>query len=78
MKSVTVPEGVEEIGDYAFAQIKLRSIKIPKSVVKIGETLCSDYGGSSGTLQIYYAGTEEEWNKTGYGMSNPEVHFNSK
>lgn len=37
-RELTVPDGVREIGDYAFNQCwQLRKIKIPKSVVKIGK-----------------------------------------
>lgn len=36
-QSVTIPEGVTSIGDYAFAEsMDLKSIRIPKSVKKIG------------------------------------------
>lgn len=36
MSSITIPEGVKEIGQTAFAGARLKSLTIPKSVTKIG------------------------------------------
>ena len=58
--SFTVPEGVEIIDWNAFYYCTaLRSITIPESVTSIGEDA---FSGCTNLTDVYYNGTEEEWN----------------
>ena len=53
---------VTAIGDNAFSDIlgkQIRSIKIPETVTSIGD---SAFGECYGLTNIYYCGTEAEWN----------------
>lgn len=51
---------VEEIDDYAFFNCnKLTTITIPTSVTHIG---AAAFSGCESLTDVYYAGTEEEWN----------------
>jgi len=62
--SIIIEEGVEEIGDGAFADtVKLTSVTIPVSVTTIGANAFSGDGGSiSGkTVTLTYQGTKEQW-----------------
>ena len=62
LKSITIPGGVTSIGDNAFSNCdQLGSVIMPKSVKSIGEDAFS-YAGSSEGVNIYYEGTEEDWN----------------
>ena len=58
--SITIPKNVTSIGDDAFCECdSLTSIIIPKSVTSIG------YGAfffCSSLTNVYYIGTEEQWN----------------
>ena len=80
-----ISEGVEEIGNTAFLQCtKLTQIYLPHSLKKIGNR-CFASGTSPITteLEVYYGGTEEEWNyllsvsgsTPFYGRSNVVYHF---
>ena len=83
---VTIPEGVTVIGNYAFEKCNLLlAVTIPKSVKQIGDAAFSNYA-DSGILQyvrdVYYPGTEEEWNEIDISSFNPHLikatkHFNS-
>lgn len=56
----TIPEGVETIGSFAFSACdQLAYIRIPNSVTSIEE---GAFDGCSSLLDIYFYGTEEEWN----------------
>ena len=58
--SITLPEGLEEIGTMAFmACTKLKYLFIPKSV----QLIESDAFYECNSLEIEYEGTEEDWNK---------------
>ncbi len=58
--SISISKDVESIGDYAFVGCsELSSIKIPSGVKRIGDMAL--YG--CGLENIYYEGTEAEWNK---------------
>ena len=73
----TVPDTVTEIGEYAFSNIQnLAAIIIPDTVEKI-----ESYAFHSFNLRdIYFEGTEEEWNafeaSTNTAVKNATVHFN--
>ena len=58
LSSISIPDGVTSIGDRAFNFINLTSITIPKSVNYIGNE-----GLGYGTIEVYYEGSEDEWNE---------------
>lgn len=78
LTSIIIPEGVVSIGSMAFEQADITKIEIPSSVTTIG-------GGafySTSLTDIYYAGTEDEWNAisgvSNTGMpGNVTIHYNS-
>lgn len=81
LTSVTIGNGVTSIGEWAFAYCsKLTSIPIPTSVKNIGD--CAFFCCNV-LKDVYYAGTEEEWNDINIGVRNESlldanIHFNSK
>ncbi len=57
--SVSIPEGVTEIGGSAFQGFtSLASISIPASVTEIG---WSAFSGCEALAEIHYAGSKEQW-----------------
>lgn len=57
---ITIPDSVTSIGKYAFYYCtSLASITIPDSVTSIGD---SAFSGCESLANIYYKGTEEQWN----------------
>ena len=80
LNNVTIPDGVQVIEYGAFqACTALTSVTIPKSVKTIGETA---FGLCSNIKDVYYSGTEEQWNSISMGESNEElvqatIHYNS-
>lgn len=80
LTSITIPDLVTSIESYAFFGCsKLTSVTIGDSVTSIG------YGAFKGcdTLtDVYYTGTQEEWNaitidKYNTDLTNATIHFNS-
>ena len=66
--SVIIPNGVTEIGDYAFSFCsRLATVTISKSVSSIGEGAFSDCGSLT---TVYYEGTVEEWDNVVVGINN--------
>ena len=58
--SVKFEDGVQTIEDCAFEQCySLTSVTIPTSVTSIGES----FNACTGLKNIYYNGTQEQWNK---------------
>lgn len=78
VQAVEIPDGVTTIGKQAFGSCSyLTYISIPKSVTSIGENA---FTGSSKLANIYYSGTEEEWNAIDNAATisdSTTVHFNS-
>lgn len=77
--SYNIPDSVTSIADGAFFNcMGLRSITIPDSVTSIGNEafeFCND------VTDIYYGGTEEDWNKISIGtyhypLINATKHYN--
>lgn len=68
LKSLDIPYGVTKIGSYAFSGCtSLESISIPSSVTEID----SDAFLRCTSLQdIYYGGTEAQWNRITIGTNN--------
>ena len=80
LTSITIPDSVTEIGDYAFSSCKgLTSVTIPDSITKID---VSAFRGCIKLKDVYYMGTEVQWNRIQINSYNENltgatVHFNS-
>ncbi len=59
LESVTIGNGLVSIGKEAFSECNMTSIAIPKSIINIYR---GAFLGCSSLSDVYYAGTEEEWN----------------
>lgn len=74
-----IPDGVNVIADFAFALCSgLTSVSIPESVCWIGG---GAFGGCENLTDVWYAGTEEQWNEISIdwgndALWNAEIHFN--
>ncbi len=80
LNSVFIPESVKKIDDIAFCfNTHLAEITIPKSVTSIGNWV---FQGCENLADVYYGGTEAEWEAIEIGIDNDcllnaTVHFNS-
>ncbi|MBQ3150550.1 MAG: leucine-rich repeat protein, partial [Clostridia bacterium] len=79
LTSVTIGNSVTSIGYRAFSGCSsLTRVTIGNSVTSIGERA---FSGCSSLTDVYYFGTEEEWNKISIGsyneaLTNATIHFN--
>ncbi len=79
LTSITIPDGVTSIGDKAFYNCNsLTSINIPRGVTIIGKYAFKD---CSSLTDVYYGGTEEEWENISIGLDNScltdaTIHYN--
>ncbi|MBR5228054.1 MAG: leucine-rich repeat domain-containing protein [Clostridia bacterium] len=78
--SVVISEGVASIEGNAFSSCaKLTNVVIPNSVTSIG---LSAFGYCTALADVYYTGTEEEWEEIsivggpGDTLTNATIHFN--
>ena len=79
LTSIIIPDGVVRIGDYAFSGcIGLEFIVIPQGVTTIGSY---SFGYCNSLTDVYYKGTEEEWNEILVNeagneyLANATIHF---
>ncbi len=80
LTKITIPDSVTSIGNSAFLGCSnLTSITIPNSITSIGDrsfSLCYCL------KDVYYKGTDEQWEKIGIGENNTQlttanIHYNS-
>ena len=80
LTSVTIPDGVTSIGNYVFVGCEsLTSVTLSNSVTRIG---ASSFYSCNNLTDVYYSGTETEWNAISIGARNEplttaNIHFNS-
>ena len=80
LTSITIPKSVTCIESWEFMNCTgLTSITIPDSVISIG---FQTFYGCIGLTDVYYAGSESDWNKISIGSFNDNflnatIHFNS-
>ncbi|MBR5468642.1 MAG: leucine-rich repeat protein, partial [Firmicutes bacterium] len=69
--SVTMPEGVTEIGTYAFGVCySLEDVTIPESMEKISN---GAFDGNTGLVNVYYQSSEEDWIEIQFAIHNEEL-----
>ena len=79
LTSITIPDGVTSIGDNTFTFCSsLTSITIPDSVTSIGQQA---FDACSSLTDVYYTGTQEQWNAITIGyyntyLTNATKHYN--
>lgn len=80
LTEITIPDNVTSIADNAFAVCSsLREITIPDTVTSIGDVA---FYGCGSLTDVYYSGSEEEWNVISIGSDNSDltgatIHYNS-
>lgn len=77
---ITIPESIKTINMYTFANCtSLKSITIPTSITSIGS---SAFKKCSTLTDVYYRGTEEQWNAITIDefqneyLTNATIHYN--
>ena len=79
LRSIVIPDSVTSIGNYAFYYCRsLRSVTIGNSVTSIGRGAFYECTSLS---DVYYIGSEEQWNDISIGSSNDRlksatIHYN--
>ena len=77
---VTLPDSVYYVYDYAFAGCtNLKSVKFGKNLTSIYNSV---FNGCTALTDVYYVGTEAQWNKISIGtnntpLQNATIHYNS-
>jgi hypothetical protein len=78
LKNVVMPVSVARIGAYSFKDCtSLTSISIPEYVIQIGT---GAFSGCTKLTDVYYAGSQEQWNNIYIGeendnLKNATIHF---
>ena len=78
LNDITLPDSVTSIDNYAFFCCNnLTSISIPKSITSIGKSAFED---CTSLTNVYYGGSEEDWNNISIGdyneyLTNATIHF---
>ena len=74
--AITIPKSVTTIGSSEFAGTRFQRVNIPTSVTRF-----ESYAFQQTSGDIYYAGTQAEWNAitkdTGNSISSSRLHFNA-
>lgn len=76
---IAIPDSVTEIGNYVFADCPdLATITIPTSVTEIANRA---FRNCTSVADVYYRGTEEQWNAITIGtgnecLTNATIHYN--
>ncbi len=76
--SLTIPEGVTALpAEMCMACSNLASVTIPASVASIDNSMFGCFDMCDALQDIYYVGTEEQWNAIpgAYRFNNATVHF---
>lgn len=80
---LAIPDGVTSLPDSCIKSCDyLTKIYLPSTVTSIGRYVFSNFGGGSSTVtDIYYQGTEEEWNAISINSRNTyfsdiTIHYN--
>jgi len=80
LTSITIPDSVTNIDDWAFAGcVRMKSIAIPSTITTIKD--CT-FWQCNELKDVYYSGSEEQWNAIKIGsfnesLSNAVIHFNA-
>lgn len=75
LRSVTIPKNIVYINNYVFCSCRsLKSVSIPESVVRIGD---SAFLYCSSLSNIFYQGTEEQWQSILIGNNNDALFHSS-
>ena len=78
LTSITIPKGVTYIDEFTFNEChSLTSVVIPRSVTRIGS---SAFSGCDGLKDVYYAGSQSQWNGLEISDGNDsllsaDIHF---
>ena len=72
LTGIEIPSSVTSIGNYAFFDCSgLTSIEIPSSVTSIGDLA---FWFCSGLKDVYYTGTQEQWNAISFGSGGDALN----
>ena len=77
--NLVIPEDVTELKDYTFGRCSsITSVTIPDSVTSVGNNA---FGGCSKLSDVYYYGTEKQWNniiieENNSTLINATIHYN--
>ena len=72
LTSIEIPSSVTSIGNFAFSGCSgLTGIEIPSSVTSIGDLA---FWFCSGLKDVYYTGTQEQWNAISFGSSGDTLN----
>lgn len=80
LENITIPSSVTAIGQETFSNCKsLKTVTMPTSVTSVQDSAFANCGGLG---DIYYPGTEEQWNNinisgSGSGMSGNQALLNA-
>jgi len=69
--SYTIPAGVTEIGEQALSSVKFKSLYIPASVERFDFYA---FGSSGYITEVFYGGSQEQWNNIYNGEANECVY----